>query len=484
MKIRGNILIAAFTGVLVSGAGAPGADTSPVRFIGKTKYLNNARAVVAHTIDDSTKYVTNCIDAMDKHGIKATIFVSTEQDPAPEDRFFTQLQVWNLWPRLRQAIDNGHEIGSHARTHPCGRPDTEAFCSAAYTDYEVTGSRDDILRRTQQPYVWTWCYPCGHCANYDFIQKEIAAAGYIVARNYPGEAQGRHIRPDLQSWDSNPYNAAYTQVVQKRGGAAKSEIIDVAILDAKFDEVYQRGGIYNFMSHPQWLDYGPEGFYERHLAHISRRGDVWYVPMGPLYAYRTIFERTEVRALSPAAAKARFTVSNDLDPKIYDGSITLEFRAPAGMAILSSGRKLAERANEMTDRWTQEYFRREGDHVYVTVQSNTTLEFLFSVKAPAADAAGVWKASYTNPDGQTRETTLNLKVDGDKVSGTIASQRGSAAISDGQVSGDDISFTVVRRGNGDEIQVTYKGKVEGETMKLTMQIDGRDPIQMTAKRGS
>ena len=219
-----RILLAGFTFLLLLGA----ADPSPVRYVGKTKYLNGARAVVTHTIDDSTKYVTNCLDAMDKYGIKATIFVSTEQDPAPEDRFLTQLQVRDLWPRLRQAIDNGHEIGSHSRQHPCKRPDTEAFCSAAYNDYEVTGSRDDILRLTPQPYVWTWCYPCGHCANYDFIQKKIAAAGYIVARNYPDETHDGHIRPDLQTWDANPMNAAYTQVVQKRGGAGKSENIDVA----------------------------------------------------------------------------------------------------------------------------------------------------------------------------------------------------------------------------------------------------------------
>ncbi len=94
------------------------ADQSTVHYVGKTKYLNNAHAIVAHTIDDSTKYVTNCIDAMDKYGIKATIFVSTEQDPAPEDRFLTQLQVRELWPRLRKAIDNGHEIGSHLPPAP------------------------------------------------------------------------------------------------------------------------------------------------------------------------------------------------------------------------------------------------------------------------------------------------------------------------------------------------------------------------------
>lgn len=361
----------AFTLVVLCAAD----DQSSIRYVGKTKYLNNARAIVTHSIDDSTKWVTNCIDAMDKYGIKATIFISTEEDPAPEDRFLTQLQVRELWPRLRQAIDNGHEIGSHSRQHPCKRPDTEAWCSNTYDDYEVIGSRDDILRLTKQPYVWTWCYPCGHCANYEAIQKKIAAAGYIVARNYPDESHDGHIRPDLQTWDTNPMNAAYTQVVQKRGGAAKSEIVDVANLNAKFDEIYERGGIYNFMSHPQWLDYGADGFYERHLAHVARRRDVWYVPMGPLYAYRTIHVQTEVRTLKPGKSKARFEVTNSLDPRIYSGSITLEFAAPAGVSILSNGRKLTEQGGALTDRWDQEYFRRDGDRLYVTIRSRTTLEF-------------------------------------------------------------------------------------------------------------
>src|ERR1044071_8044581 len=73
--------IAAVATILV--ASAAGADPGAIRYVGKTKYLNNARAVATHTIDDSTKYVANCIDAIDKYGIKATIFVSTEQAPAP-----------------------------------------------------------------------------------------------------------------------------------------------------------------------------------------------------------------------------------------------------------------------------------------------------------------------------------------------------------------------------------------------------------------
>lgn len=352
------------------------ATAAEIEFIGKTKYLNNARAVVSHSIDDSTKFVPPCLDALDKYGVKTTIFISTEADPPPEERFFTQLQIKPLWPRLRQAIDNGHEIGSHSRTHPCGRPPNETFCSEAYTDAEVVGSRDEILKQTRQPHVWTWCYPCGHCADYDFIQRKIAAAGYLVARNYPNEARDGHIMPDLQTWDANPFNAGYTQVVQKRGGAARSEQLDVAALNAKFDQIYQSGGIYNFMSHPQWLDYGPDGFFERHLAHIGGRADVWYVPMGPLYAYRTIHERTGVRSIRAGATKARFEVSNNLDRKIYNGSVTLEFRASPGAKIFSSGRPLTERTKaQVTDRWNQEYFRRDGERLFVTVLSNTTLEF-------------------------------------------------------------------------------------------------------------
>ena len=334
-----------------------------VRFIKKTQYLNNSRAVITHTMDDSEKRVLQAVDLMDKYGIKATLFVSTQTG-----------DIAQMWPRLRQAITDGHEIGSHSRTHQCKWPETAAFCAKAFSDSEVAGSRDDILKNTGQPYVWAWCYPCGLCAANQAVHEKLARAGYLVARNYPDESHDGHVIPNLQTYAGDLYNAAYTQVVQKIGGIAKRGNTDVTELNAKFDEVYQHSGIYSFMSHSQWLDFGPDDFYQRHLAYLARRRDVWYVPMGLLYAYKTVLDRTEIRALDAPAGAARFAIFNDLDPRIYRNSLTLQFVAPANAHVLAGGKPLPERQTGLTDRWSDEYFRREGGTVYVTLRPNTILE--------------------------------------------------------------------------------------------------------------
>lgn len=336
-----------------------GTAAAQVQFVGPTKWLNGARAAVSHTIDDSTKFVPAAIDAMDKHGIKATIFVSTARSPIAE-----------LWPRLRAAIANGHEVGSHSRTHQCKWPDDAGFCSAAYSEAEIAGSRDDILKNTNQPHVWSWCYPCGNCAGQEEIQKRLSAAGYIVARNYPDEANDGHLVPNMNTFAANPMNAAYTQSVQVKGGIAKNGNTDVAKLNAKFDEVLAAGGIYNFLSHPQWLEYGPEQFYERHMAYVGNRKEVWYVPMGPLYAYQTLRASVQVQ---PVAANG-FRVAVSADREVYNGSVTLEFRDAAGMSVLANGKALPP-APAITSGWTGSYVRHEGGRTLVTVPPGATIEF-------------------------------------------------------------------------------------------------------------
>jgi len=102
----------------------------------------------------------------------------------------------------------------------------------------------------------------------------------------------------------------------------------------------------------------------------------------------------------------------------------------------------------------------------------------------AADVAGTWKASVETPNG-TFESTFVFKVDGNKLSGTVSSPMGEAPISDGKVDGDDVSFAVTRSRDGQEFKLTYKGKVKGNEMMLTLSVPGMDQtFDMTAKKTS
>jgi len=81
------------------------------------------------------------------------------------------------------------------------------------------------------------------------------------------------------------------------------------------------------------------------------------------------------------------------------------------------------------------------------------------------DPAGTWKWSFTGQNGQSRETTLKLKVDGDKLTGTISGRGGETAIQEAKLKGDEISFQVTRENNGNKFTTKYNGKISGDTIK-------------------
>jgi len=85
--------------------------------------------------------------------------------------------------------------------------------------------------------------------------------------------------------------------------------------------------------------------------------------------------------------------------------------------------------------------------------------------AMAADATGTWKWSVER-NGQTFETTLKLKQDGEKLTGTITGRQGNETeIEDGKVKDDAVSFTVTREFNGNKVVMKYQGKLSGDSIK-------------------
>jgi hypothetical protein len=88
----------------------------------------------------------------------------------------------------------------------------------------------------------------------------------------------------------------------------------------------------------------------------------------------------------------------------------------------------------------------------------------------------VWTQAGRN-GGPDRTNTLVLKVEGDKLTGSVTSPgRGGAAptpaaISDGKVTGSDVSFNVVRDFNGTSMTIKYSGKVADGAIKGKIDMD-------------
>jgi hypothetical protein len=102
---------------------------------------------------------------------------------------------------------------------------------------------------------------------------------------------------------------------------------------------------------------------------------------------------------------------------------------------------------------------------------------ILALVALAADISGKWRAEFTTPDGTQRVNTFTFKMDGDKLTGTVAGTQDETPIKNGSVSGDTISFTADRPFG----TFTYKGRVSGDEIKFTVQFNDNN-FDMTAKR--
>jgi hypothetical protein len=90
----------------------------------------------------------------------------------------------------------------------------------------------------------------------------------------------------------------------------------------------------------------------------------------------------------------------------------------------------------------------------------------------AADFNGAWTAQVPGRGGNMMDYTFNFKVQGDAVTGNVVTQFGDTPISDGKVSGDNISFTQALEFGRNSIKFLYKGTAAGSEIKFTRTRDG------------
>jgi len=86
-------------------------------------------------------------------------------------------------------------------------------------------------------------------------------------------------------------------------------------------------------------------------------------------------------------------------------------------------------------------------------------------RAEGTDPTGTWKWTVTRGE-QKYESTLKLKLEGDKLTGAMLGRSGQeTAITDAKCKDGEISFTVTREREGRKMTAKYSGKVSGDTIK-------------------
>jgi hypothetical protein len=97
-----------------------------------------------------------------------------------------------------------------------------------------------------------------------------------------------------------------------------------------------------------------------------------------------------------------------------------------------------------------------------------------SVAQAADDPTGTWKWTVKFQD-QEREMSVKLKLEGDKLTGTMPGRNNQeTAIENGSYKDGEVKFEVTRERNGNKFTSKYSGKIEGNKLTGKIEMPGRD----------
>lgn len=82
----------------------------------------------------------------------------------------------------------------------------------------------------------------------------------------------------------------------------------------------------------------------------------------------------------------------------------------------------------------------------------------------STSVAGSWDVTIDSPQGQ-RTVVMIIKKDGEKFTGAMKSPQGERPLDSVAVKGDEITFVMTRQVQGQDMVMTYKGKIAKDSMK-------------------
>lgn len=114
-----------------------------------------------------------------------------------------------------------------------------------------------------------------------------------------------------------------------------------------------------------------------------------------------------------------------------------------------------------------------------------TLLILFGAVAvfgQTKSVEGDWDGSFNTPGGP-RPLKFVLKVDGEKLTGTVKRSSGDVPLT-GTIKGSDITFSYTISYNGNDLTMSFTGKVSGDAMSGSVSFAGNAEDSWSAKRAA
>jgi len=100
---------------------------------------------------------------------------------------------------------------------------------------------------------------------------------------------------------------------------------------------------------------------------------------------------------------------------------------------------------------------------------------------PPAQMGGTWAVSTSTPQGQNT-STFTVTQDGASFTGTMATEMGTLQVTDGQIAGRTVTWSITFEMGGQSLTVTFRGEVEGNRIRGTAEMGAFGSFPFTAEK--
>ena len=118
----------------------------------------------------------------------------------------------------------------------------------------------------------------------------------------------------------------------------------------------------------------------------------------------------------------------------------------------------------------------------LTIFALAILLTFLSAQEQEINVTGDWEMQWATPQGWSPASVVKFVQEGEKLKVTMPGFRGEEIPGEGTVKGNKIEWTISFKGPRGEHKVTYKGTVEGNTMKGKVPWGPRAKIEWKANR--